>query len=108
MIKFFLLRVATPGGFPAGLVEAVSFFFLVVLCGLESAFGSEFWLRALYIFPLVAIAIHCHPARVVLVGLLLAVAFQFLAIVSSPASQVATVVNTLIALPWSTLVVLLG
>jgi diguanylate cyclase (GGDEF)-like protein len=108
MIKSFLLRVATPGGFPPGLVETISFLALVALFVLEMAFGSEIWLRVLYIFPLVAIAIHCELAGIVVLGFFLAVACQCIAILSISASPAARIINTLVAFAWPTLVVLLS
>jgi diguanylate cyclase (GGDEF)-like protein len=108
MIKSLLLRLATPGAFPRGLVATASIISIALLCALEIKLGSDVWFAVVYVFPLVAIAIHGESSGLVVLGFLATVAGQIAAILSFHSSHAASSVNALIACAWPLLVVLLA
>ncbi|SPJ18416.1 putative Diguanylate cyclase [Burkholderiales bacterium] len=108
MNSSFFRRLCTPGAISPGVVEAVSILAMVALFGLERATGAQIWLHVLYMFPLVALAIHCGPPGLVALGFLMTVGFQIVTIFANESSALARSVNSLVALAWPILVVLLA
>lgn len=72
----FIARLLTPGVIPSRLVLVTSILAMTMVVFLEQLTPLEVRLHILYLFPLAAIALHCHRLGTVIAGLALSIAFQ--------------------------------
>jgi len=93
-----LKYIATPGALPSNSVAIISYFVMAFLLPLSLIPDSGISFHALYVLPIIAIALHCQRTGQVVAAVCLSIVFQAITSFSSSFSLISASTELLIAI----------